>query len=65
MNTTVLSAPLMVVFHHMNSSFWFTFHQRDNTSAFADAFVALLKQYGIHAEVTGCAAPDDSRVYIP
>ena len=65
MHTTVLSAPLMVVFHHMNGSFWFTFHQRDNTSAYADTFVALLKQHGIDAEVTGCAVPDECRVYIP
>lgn len=65
MHTTVLSAPLMVVFHHMNGSFWYTFHQRDNTSAYADTFVALLKQYGIQAEVTGCAVPDECRVYIP
>lgn len=65
MHTTVLSAPLMVVFHPMNGSFWFTFHQRDNTSAYADTFVALLKKHGIGAEVMGCAAPEDCSVYIP
>ncbi len=65
MHTSVLSAPLMVVCHPMNGSFWFTFHQRDNTPAYADTFVALLKKHGIGAEVTGCAAPDDCRVYIP
>ena len=64
-HTSVLSAPLMVAFHPMNGSFWFTFHQRDNTSVYADTFVALLKKHGIGAEVTGCAAPEDCRVYIP
>lgn len=64
-HTSVLSAPLMVLFHPMNGSFWFTFHQRDNTSAYADTFALLLKKHGIGAEVTGCAAPEDCRVYIP
>ena len=65
MHTSVLSAPLMVVLHPMNGSFFFTFHQRDHTPVYADTFVALLKEHGVSAETTGCSAPDNCRVYIP
>ena len=65
MHTSVLSAPLMVVLHPMNGSFFFTFHQRDHTPVYADTFVALLKEHGVSAETTGCSAPENCRVYIP
>lgn len=64
-HTTVLSAPLMVVLAPLNDSFFFTFHQRDHTTAYADAFVALLKEHGITAETRGIGAPENCRVYIP
>ena len=64
-HTTVLSAPLMVVLHPMNGSFFFTFHQRDRSPLFADTFVALLNEHGIAAETRGPCAPENCRVYIP
>ena len=65
MHTTVLSAPLMVVLHPMNDSFYFTFHQRDDTPAYVNAFVDLLREHGITAETRGDHAPENCRVYIP
>ena len=64
-HTSVLSAPLMIVASPMNDSFFFTFHQRDHTAAYTEAFAALLNEHGIAAEITGFGDAESCRVYIP
>ena len=62
---SVLAVPLFVVVYPLNDSFCFTFQQRDNTGIYAAAFVSLLKENGIDAEITGCIDPKLCRVFIP